>query len=468
MRYFEADLSSSFLSRVLQYTPYQINFGAMLFLRAQAVTALWLLLLLRQDIYAFVDDVRLGQVAGPAVRLLPPLAESRGNSLHSGALVEVELELTLAAGYPLESLPQGGLPVQLGLWQHDELTASTAPSNAALEPNAQQQPPLNDASVAQLCGCSANEGSSKGSSHSDSYRIRQHMLAQKYVRVAASGNGDTTSIGQGCGAPYTLTPAALPANPSRFITVYVGEGSSSSNSDSLNSSTSDGISISSGGSNSVSSGSSSSSSESALMVRWNVTVNVGGLYHVGLVHCAPQALGASGVVRWTRGGSTRGIRGGGALPDEILGIVPFYGTLACAYFFMAVGWALRVRQYWDYTIALQLAVFSFLLFNLLYSALAFAYYLHLDLDTDLRADQVRKALILNHPSYEHSKAQLFSLIFPRFICYRSNAFLFISSSNLKFVHFQVFGGIYAGFSTWDPFAGLVAAVRFLLMSLAEV
>lgn len=33
---------------------------------------------------------------------------------------------------------------------------------------------------------------------------------------------------------------------------------------------------------------------------------------------------------------------------------------------------------------------------------------------------------------------------------------------------QVFGGIYAGFNTWDPFAGLVAAMRFLLMSLAEV
>jgi hypothetical protein len=32
----------------------------------------------------------------------------------------------------------------------------------------------------------------------------------------------------------------------------------------------------------------------------------------------------------------------------------------------------------------------------------------------------------------------------------------------------VFGGIYAGFNSWDPFAGLVAAVRFALMSLAEV
>jgi len=375
-----------------------IYFGTMpQILRGQTIAVVWWSVLLGRRACAFVDDVRLSQVVGPVVQLLPPLAESRGNLLRSGALVEVELELTLAAGYPLESLPQGGVPVQLGLWQHDELAASTTTpttEGTSLPPKAQQQPLLNDASVAQLCGCSATEDSSKSSSHSGSGLLEYYKLAQRDADNSASTSGGN-SLGQDCGAPYMLAPAALPAIPSRFITVYVGEGSKSSNSDSLNSSTIDGIVISSGGDSSSSS--SSSSSESALMVRWNVTVNVDGLYHIGLVHCAPQALEASGVVRWTRGGTSRGMHSGGALPDEILGIVPFYGTLACAYFLLAIAWALRVRQYWDYTIALQLAVFSFLLFNLLYSALAFAYYLHLDLDTDLRADQVRKGRVFVHP-----------------------------------------------------------------------
>jgi hypothetical protein len=320
-----------------------------------ATVATWSLLSGR-CVHAFVDDVLVSQEVGPALLLLPALAVSRGNLLSAGALVEVELELTLAAGYSLEYLPLGGVPVQLGLWQHDELTAaSTAPvagggASSSVQPAL--LPPLSAASVAQHCGCSA---------YGDD-ELEQQQTQQQQTQ---GGGGGASLEGQDCGAPYMLDAAARPASSSRFVTVLVGAGDpSSSSSDS----------------------SSSSSDRPLLRVRWNATVSVGGLYHWGLAHCAPPAVSASGVVRWTRAGT--GGSKGGSLPDGILGIVPFYGTLACAYFVLAVGWAVRVRQFWDYTIALQLAVFAFLLANLLYSALAFAYYLHLDLDTDLRARQV--------------------------------------------------------------------------------
>ena len=110
-------------------------------------------------------------------------------------------------------------------------------------------------------------------------------------------------------------------------------------------------------------------------------------------------------------GTSRGWTG---LPAGILGIVPFYGCLAGVYLVLCVLWAHRVRKYWTNTITLQLTLFVILVANWVYTLLAFAYYLHMDVDTNVTAE-------------------------------------------------QVFGGIYAGFYRFreDPFAVVVASYRLV-------
>jgi len=122
---------------------------------------------------------------------------------------------------------------------------------------------------------------------------------------------------------------------------------------------------------------------------------------------------ADGFVQWARSKDDALHPGrGGSLPAGILGIVPFYGCLAGVYLVLCVLWAHRVRKYWSNTITLQLTLFVILVANWVYTLLAFAYYLHMDVDTNVTAE-------------------------------------------------QVFGGIYAGFYRLreDPFAVVVASYR---------
>lgn len=121
---------------------------------------------------------------------------------------------------------------------------------------------------------------------------------------------------------------------------------------------------------------------------WNYTLEIDGMYHFGLVNCASKRLiKAEGNVWWE--GSTYDQKGKRhALPATILGIVPFYGVLSGIYLIVSIIWCIRVVNFWQYTITLQLTVFVALLANLIYCTLAFGYYLHIDVDTDVTAQQV--------------------------------------------------------------------------------
>ena len=72
----------------------------------------------------------------------------------------------------------------------------------------------------------------------------------------------------------------------------------------------------------------------------------------------------------------------------LLGIIPFYGSLAVLYLLLAAVWSYRMRKYWGYTITLQLTLFVVMISNLTYTILAFGYYLHLDLDTTATAQKI--------------------------------------------------------------------------------
>jgi len=74
--------------------------------------------------------------------------------------------------------------------------------------------------------------------------------------------------------------------------------------------------------------------------------------------------------------------------NSILGIVPFYGTLSGVYLIASVGWGYRCWQYWGSTMLLQVTVLALMVAELGYSALAFGYYLYVDLDTDATAKRV--------------------------------------------------------------------------------
>mmetsp|Transcript_28823 Transcript_28823/g.34005 ORF Transcript_28823/g.34005 Transcript_28823/m.34005 type:complete len:551 (+) Transcript_28823:121-1773(+) len=151
-------------------------------------------------------------------------------------------------------------------------------------------------------------------------------------------------------------------------------------------------------------------------IQWNYTIEVGGKYYFGLSSCSShRTIAASGDLRWGRGAGGKD----GSLPSTMLGIVPFYGVLTGLYFLMSVVWTIRVITYWQFTLNLHLTLFVALLANLIYATLAFGYYLHIDVDTAVTAE-------------------------------------------------QVFGGIYQGFyRVNDPLAMIVATFRFLLMSSSE-
>lgn len=129
---------------------------------------------------------------------------------------------------------------------------------------------------------------------------------------------------------------------------------------------------------------------------------------------AGPALHIDGYVQWSR---FKGHKG--SLPTGLLGIIPFYGSLAVLYLSLALVWTYRMRKYWGYTITLQLTLFLVMLANLTYTVLAFGYYLHLDLDTKATAQ-------------------------------------------------KIFGGIYAGlYEVEDPYAVVISTYRFILMSLSR-
>ncbi len=118
-------------------------------------------------------------------------------------------------------------------------------------------------------------------------------------------------------------------------------------------------------------------------------------------------------------GVTNGTRPGRLEEAGMLGVIPFYGALALVYVPLTALFGWRLKRYLGYSIELQRALFGVLLANCAYVVLAFSYYLHLNLDTD--AD-------------------------PR----------------------VVYGGIYAGFYRWDPFATTVATYHALLVAGAQV
>jgi len=148
-------------------------------------------------------------------------------------------------------------------------------------------------------------------------------------------------------------------------------------------------------------------------VRENYTIADDGAYTLVLSSCMEGAhVAVLGEVEWKS-------VDGGSLPVGILGIMPFYGSLSGIYFILALIWTYRIRKFWGCTITLQFTLFLVILANMLYTALAFAYYLHLDLDTRATSR-------------------------------------------------QVFGGVYAGFyQVNDVFAIAVAVYRFMLISLLE-
>ena len=134
----------------------------------------------------------------------------------------------------------------------------------------------------------------------------------------------------------------------------------------------------------------------------------------------PRALFAVGAPA-TNGtlAPTNGTRPGRLEEAGMLGVIPFYGALALVYVPLTALFGWRLKRYLGYSIELQRALFGVLLANCAYVVLAFSYYLHLNLDT--HAD-------------------------PR----------------------AVYGGIYAGFYRWDPFATTVATYHALLVAGAQV
>ena len=72
----------------------------------------------------------------------------------------------------------------------------------------------------------------------------------------------------------------------------------------------------------------------------------------------------------------------------MLGVIPFYGALALVYVPLTALFGWRLRKFLCYSIALQRALFGVLLSNCAYVVLAFAYYLHLNLDTNASSQAV--------------------------------------------------------------------------------
>ncbi len=58
-------------------------------------------------------------------------------------------------------------------------------------------------------------------------------------------------------------------------------------------------------------------------VLWNVTLVAAGAFHFGISACFQGKVVADGTVSWLRSKGTAGGAGGGSLPSEMLGIVPF-------------------------------------------------------------------------------------------------------------------------------------------------
>ena len=117
-------------------------------------------------------------------------------------------------------------------------------------------------------------------------------------------------------------------------------------------------------------------------------------------------------------GTARFADGAGAMGGGMFGVIPFYGVMAVVYLTVAVLYARAQAKFTASVITLQRLVLAVLCLNLVYAVLAFAYYLRLNLDTDASAR-------------------------------------------------EIYGGIYAGFYLWSPFAILVATFHMLLSLFVE-
>jgi hypothetical protein len=338
-------------------------------------------------LYSFSDTA----LSGPAINLRPR-SSMIGTPLDAGDAMTVDLTISLT--YPRSRAETSSLfPLQLGLWTDEELKGLTNPS--AIDDDG-WSPELTENTIAAHCGCATDDDD-------DDY----YTNLEKSVEGGAATTDDVDPMVARCPAPHLLDQGSEPRDTHRLRTVWLtappppltveedqgdkveeagvhgGVGNSNR-----------------GGKEEAATGTAAASSaaSSSSNVRWNMTVANRGTYHFGLSSCLPGVVVvASGEVRLERGsasggsggGSSGGGGGGGSLPSSILGIVPFYGSLAGLYLIGAAVWGLRVKQFWQHTITLQLTVFVALVLNLGYALLAFAYYLHLDVATSVTAEQVR-------------------------------------------------------------------------------
>ena len=417
----------------------------------------------------FIHEFDDRKERGPLIRFQPS-ADETGTPLAVGAYIQTELSLTVWLDGSADDVDAEVLiPVQVGVWLDQELT----PQNDFYTDGAAELEPLNELTIADHCGCRTDDDDSAEFGASQ-WRPKVPRRTEGTLAPLASSNASSrnasflptpipsalptrlpstvpttfSSVGPATASAFpTSQPTAMTASASE-PSAYPSMPSSPSPSDGAGGPAHD-----DDNKEPAEDGNSCPVGPFQLggalprdptrlytfwlypntttAVSWNVTIDeedmswlssfspatrgtiTVGAYHFGISSCSPLQMRASGFVTWARSKELALNPGrGGSLPSGILGIVPFYGCLSGVYLPLCLLWARRVRQYWNAIITLQLTLFVILVANWIYTLLAFSYYLHLDLDTNVTAE-------------------------------------------------QVFGGIYAGFYRFreDPFAVVVASYR---------